>query len=399
MPDIHVLPGIWTAHVGYRLLVSWLRSTLNLIDVTADGPPGNLLPVPYDWRLSNRHNGRLLGARVGPALDRWRSQGGRYADAQVVLVCHSMGGLVARWWIQREGGAEITRKLVTLGTPHRGALTALDQLVNGVRKGPWPFRIDLTGFARSMPSLHQLLPAYSCIESGDSLVTTTEADLPDVSATMVDDAFAFHAQLDDGANPCWPDRFDLHPLHGQKQTTATTARLVNGRIVPVPTIDGNDEGGDATVPTLSATPRALRPSDPSIHHVTERHGSLQSNQSVFDHLEGVLLARDVIHRGPTDVDVDLRVEEVLDAGQDLVVDAVVPGGDVVPLEALLVDERNRTVGVERLMPAGGVMRTVFSPPAEGTYEVRLRGFGSARAAVTPVTAAVLVWGAEDDSRA
>src|SRR5262249_1730718 len=43
-----------------------------------------------------------------------------------------MGGLVARWYLEHRGGAAITRKLSTLGTPYRGAAKALEQLVNGV---------------------------------------------------------------------------------------------------------------------------------------------------------------------------------------------------------------------------------------------------------------------------
>ena len=53
-----------------------------------------------------------------------------------------------------------------MGTPHRGALNSLEQLVNGVRKGPGPFRVDLTEFARSLPAAYQLLPEYACLESG-----------------------------------------------------------------------------------------------------------------------------------------------------------------------------------------------------------------------------------------
>jgi triacylglycerol esterase/lipase EstA (alpha/beta hydrolase family) len=129
MPDLHVLPGIWTPIKGYDRLLNRLRR-LGYHDNanTADAPPANLLPLPYDWRLSNRYTGRWIGERITPVLDRWRAQGGRYADAQVVFICHSMGGLVARWYIEKCGGAEITRKLITLGTPYRGAAKALEQL-------------------------------------------------------------------------------------------------------------------------------------------------------------------------------------------------------------------------------------------------------------------------------
>ena len=112
----------------------------------------------YDWRLSNRWTAELLKERVESALTRWRESAPERSDAKVVFVCHSMGGLVARWYLDVLGGAEIARALVTLGTPHRGALKALEQLVNGVRKGPGPLKVDLTGFARSLPSSYELLP-------------------------------------------------------------------------------------------------------------------------------------------------------------------------------------------------------------------------------------------------
>jgi len=116
MPDLHAIPGLWTPIKGYDQLVGHLRAR-GYRTATAARPAGNLLLFPYDWRLSNRYNARRLKAIVEPSLARWRSLGGPYADAQVVLVCHSMGGLVARWYIEHEGGTEVTRKLITLSTP------------------------------------------------------------------------------------------------------------------------------------------------------------------------------------------------------------------------------------------------------------------------------------------
>jgi pimeloyl-ACP methyl ester carboxylesterase len=43
--------------------------------------------------------------------------------AQVVLVGHSMGGLVARAYLRRFGGERVAR-LITIGTPHHGSLLA-----------------------------------------------------------------------------------------------------------------------------------------------------------------------------------------------------------------------------------------------------------------------------------
>ena len=59
---------------------------------------------------------------------------------QVILVAHSMGGLVARAYLRRHGGSKV-RRLVTIGTPHEGSMhawmafgTSLSQLRPG---NPW----------------------------------------------------------------------------------------------------------------------------------------------------------------------------------------------------------------------------------------------------------------------
>lgn len=48
---------------------------------------------------------------------------GATGAAQVVLVCHSMGGLAARSYLARHGSARVA-KLVTIATPHHGTVLA-----------------------------------------------------------------------------------------------------------------------------------------------------------------------------------------------------------------------------------------------------------------------------------
>lgn len=43
---------------------------------------------------------------------------------KIDLVAHSMGGISARWYIEKMDGDEKVDALTTLGTPHRGTLTA-----------------------------------------------------------------------------------------------------------------------------------------------------------------------------------------------------------------------------------------------------------------------------------
>ncbi len=69
---------------------------------------------------------------------------------ELTVVAHSMGGLVARWWIEREGGREQVRRLILLGTPNAGspwpgvhdwAITSLAVGLNGLATIAWPAAI------------------------------------------------------------------------------------------------------------------------------------------------------------------------------------------------------------------------------------------------------------------
>ena len=388
MPDLHILPGIWTANIGYEALLHWLRSKFDLIEAPLDDPDrsANLLPVAYDWRLSNRYNGRRLKSIVEPALEKWQSQGGDCADAKLVFVCHSMGGLVARWYIEQEGGAEITRKLITLGTPHRGSLKALAQLVNGVRLGPGPFALNLTRFARSLPSLHQLLPEYACIESGDDLLKISETAIPDLATDKLDDAVSFHEQLDMRNL----QEVALHPVVGFRQTTATTAAIQDGRVQPSNTIDGIDEGGDGIVPRLAAIPRDMKPDAPSIRSAADRHGSLPSNRGILDEIEFVLGARAAPHKAAEGTGIAVDVEDVVLEGRPIVISATTGERD-----RLRVTARDEA-GVERASACIGSSGTVeLGPLPPGGYAISVEGVGSARTRISPVTCPVLVWASEE----
>src|SRR5215510_2551314 len=58
LPDIQILPGLWTAQKGYKGLLKWIRNVGLVLD--HNGNPRNLISFPYDWRLSNRYNAAKL---------------------------------------------------------------------------------------------------------------------------------------------------------------------------------------------------------------------------------------------------------------------------------------------------------------------------------------------------
>ena len=407
MPDLHLVPGLWTHHLGYDRLLDWLRTTFRVIESDPLDPTSipNLITFPYDWRLSNRYNAARLGRLVEPALERLRTTPGR-EHAKVVFLCHSMGGLVARWYISELGGAEVTRRLITFGTPFRGSIDALDQLVNGVRKGWGPFKLDLTAMTRSLPSVHQLLPEYECIEVGRSdggvrYAKTTEIDLPDLSEAHVADAMAFHDRLDESHDAVVGAGTRFHPFVGYDQPTATTARLDHGRVTTLNEFDGNVHTGDGTVPRLAAAPKVLDLDDPAISAVNEQHGTLQHNDNIFDLVEGILRAptgrkpRSSAARGtPTPTaTIGVASPDTVVVGEP--VDITLSGtGERLAITVTDVDSRaTQTISVPRAR--GGGDRTIrLDELAPGAHTVAVRSDEGRPLARGSVTAALLVWDLE-----
>jgi hypothetical protein len=354
MPSLHVIPGVWTPVQGYAKLLRFLGARRFGLTVdhshTQGGPQGNLVVFTYDWRVSNRLSAERLKARVEPALLRWQASAAQRRDAKVVFLCHSMGGLVARWYLDRLGGAEIARVLVTLGTPHRGAAKALDQLVNGVQKGPRPLRLDLTRFARSLPSSYQLLPEYACITTGaGELKKTTEVELPNLDRDLVWDGMRFHEELDTSYMLSYP----LVPVVGIGQPTPTSVELDDDQVVIHTGFDGAEMGGDGTVPRLAARPKSMLEIDPAIRGVGEGHGLLAAHKSVTDQLDLILTAEDVVYRGaaPSEEDViGLSVPDLHEPGEPIVASVSFPSNRT--LQVLAIDEAGGEAGRARVRYRG-----------------------------------------------
>ncbi|MFH0969670.1 MAG: hypothetical protein V1804_04135 [Patescibacteria group bacterium] len=74
----------------------------------------NLFEFPYEWRNSNVITADLLKQKI---QDVKNSTG----VSKVDLVAHSMGGLVARYYIESDDYQGDVDQLITLGTPHRGS--------------------------------------------------------------------------------------------------------------------------------------------------------------------------------------------------------------------------------------------------------------------------------------
>jgi triacylglycerol esterase/lipase EstA (alpha/beta hydrolase family) len=387
MPDLHVLPGIWAAVKGYDRLLARLRA-LGYREPSLGAPAGNLIPVAYDWRLSCRYNARRLGTIIEPALKRWQEQGTPYADAQVVFVCHSMGGLIARWYIEKCGGAEITRKLITLGTPYRGAARALGQLVNGAHPGLGPFRIDLTRFARSMPSLHQLLPEYACVQQGDDLAKTTGITLPELDPAMVADAMRFYTDLHDAETRRPQSLAATHAIVGTTQATATTARLTGGRIELLDSYQDRVLYGDSTVPAVAACRPDVPMDSNTLRRIPDKHGNLQRNTAALDEVEGILTASSIIIKAAKPVPLRVDAPDFALAGEALTL-RVTPAEPTRQAIGLTVTSETGTlIEARRLRPSG--QSITIDGLAPGAYTIDVAGTDLA-SPFAPVSSDILIW--------
>ncbi len=170
MPDVHMIPGLFTID-GYGAIRQYLMDTFDITE------GANYFEFPYDWRRNNRAHGRRLQREATTWLKDWRTASGN-PDAKLVLVAHSMGGLVARTFLELNDGWKDTSRLVTFGTPFKGSLNSLDFIVNGFKKGKGPISIDLSQFVRSLTSIQQLLPSVACIDDGGAFKGIDELVVP-----------------------------------------------------------------------------------------------------------------------------------------------------------------------------------------------------------------------------
>jgi hypothetical protein len=375
--DVHMIPGLWKID-GYTKLSSAIQSHFGV----ALGL--NFFEFPYDWRRDNRVAARRLAEFSLQRLHHWRERSGK-RDAKLVLVAHSMGGLVARHFIECMEGWRETRALVTFGTPYRGAVDALRFLALGMRKVLGPITVaDLSNLLRSFPATYQLLPVYPCcrLEGGTVARLSEITQIPNVDPIRVRAAQVFHEEIRSAVEQNMRNeayvrtRYALHPIVGIFQPTTQGARFHDGRLEMEGELDGQDMGGDGTVPRISATPTdVLR--EAGALFVSERHGSLQNLDAAITQLKGILdgLALDTSKYFAPIVSLQVRLEDAY-ADDEPVALAARPSDEPATLSAEITDvETGQLVGRYDLVrdTHDGWHRCEAPPLTQGAYRVRVQG--------------------------
>ena len=373
--------------------------------------PGAVRPFAYDWRLSVRYNAGLLAEAMHRHLAAWRAHPEHAAarrahpeqrDAQLVLVAHSMGGLLARALALIPGALEEVRAVVTLGTPFHGSVKAVELLATG-EGGPFTLsRKALREAAATMPGVHDLLPSYRCLLRQDDLVVPTPADLARAGA---DAELAAAAEADRHAvagavlpqhrlvaGIAQPTLQSFEIEAGSVRTSlAYYRRHPDGELVrdciglPLPV----DHGGDGTVYRYAAALDVVRSVDLAQQHAALARTGAAADIAVgvsngVEDLGAVLGPRDLGLAVPDEAQTGMPVELSVHSAAD-------PAALDIVIEDALADEADWETEVGPGRPAGErtlAYQVTFARP--GIFRVGVTGGGE------PVTKLVEVSGLDDD---
>ena len=284
----------WQLITGYDGLLNGISKGLGLSPgrvVTAGAelvdPDATVVAFPYDFRRSVEQIANDLDRVV-----RARAQGRR-----VVLVAHSMGGLVAAWWWAFLSEGIDVHQIITLGTPFRGAAKALDVLVNGMRIGPFPATQAVSDMVRTWDSLFDLLPHYQVVDGTDKYQYPYELPSDITSAVTGFSGKALNAYqknqclheallnrvAESGRNPFTVYYSQGHATLGHASIDTHSDGLVVAKGNPR-AIHASWDGGDGTVPMFSTIPDIVERDVSRWRRLAGKHQDLVEEKSVFEHL-------------------------------------------------------------------------------------------------------------------
>lgn len=218
--------------------------------------------LPYDWRRSPAQTGRALMAGL-------RREG--VEDA--VLVCHSMGGLIARAMAAEDPGRITVSRIVTIGTPNHGSYSPVEilALTHGMlnQVGIVDIRNSARDIAqdvlRHFPGLLHMLPDPA--KRPDEDYFRSDAWPPSAVRPLKPALEAARRAVAELPPP--DDRFFQIVGHGEE--TITTARQTADGFV-----FGVSRDGDGTVPRAFA-----EMGDVPRHYVPGTHGGLCNRGDVI----------------------------------------------------------------------------------------------------------------------
>lgn len=370
--------------------------------------PDAVLEFAYDWRLPTRLNSRLLAAAMRDHLNTWRSTKEHAAarrhdpyqrDAEVIIVAHSMGGLVARGLGGIENGFEHVRKVITLGTPFYGSVKAALMVESG-EGGPVPLpHRRLRQVARTMPGLYDLLPRNRCLlrhsHGADEVVALT----PDDVVAIGGDRYLAEESASDYQSTLSTELPGHRPIVGVAQPTWQSLQINGGAVDPAFSTyrwDGDDElirdeigrarpfddQGDGTVWRYSARPQG----GPTTMPVAQQHGALAKSREIIKTVVAMVTDQDDLGIRLGEGEVGLLVPDIVSTGTRFTV-TVTGEADPAQVTCRIVDVDTNGLVRRPLLrrSADGRLQETLELPDEGLYRVEVKAGAS-----EPVTQIVMV---------
>lgn len=390
--DITILPGLMKVD-GYSGLRRKILQQFDVKqgDIFDDRYAANYFEFPYDWRRDNRISARKLQRFIAARLPQWREASGN-KDAKVILIGHSMGGLISRYYLEVLGGWRDCKLLVTFGTPFSGSPKAIDAIANGNRRAG----IDVTEIVRSFPSAYQLLPRYPVLRSGTEWLRVTAVDnIPHLSPAQIAWGFGFTQEIEaalkaNASEDRYEQKYRTLPIVGTHQPTWQSAAIQNGKLTLLAGMpNGWDRylaDGDGTVPRISAVPPEIADQFPEVFH-TEKHGSIQNNAITLEQLMRTLSSTqnrlaDMIlgtkgTKGAFDPTLSLTVEDVYAADEP--VQLLVHERNPDHTDDLIVEIQGEVEQTHYVETTDEPTALLLDPLPAGLYRVRI-SVGSAGAA-------------------
>ena len=270
----------------------------------ADPAPDDLVAYtfPYDWRQDNRLSARQLGE----AILKWRE---RHDGAKAWLIGHSNGGIVSRWYVEREGGKEHVERMFLMGSPWDGAPKSMRVLMSGFsvlgirRFNAFNLAERMGKVIRSFPSFYQLIPHVNPFlrDEQNELVDVYDGSAwlaSDRDRQYLADAQKFNQDLGNDLS------VDTVCFFGRQKPTVTTG-VVKTQAGKWGDIQWVETGaGDGTVPERSA----VHPKAEAKYAFSVDHGSIYVDPQVLPMLEWELIGKYGIEERAVLVTEDITIQ-------------------------------------------------------------------------------------------
>lgn len=189
----------------------------------------NLFVAFYDWRQPNADSATDY---LKPVIDEALSKSA--SSTRVDIVAHSMGGLIARSYIQSDEYENDVDDLVTLGSPHEGSSSAYELWAGGILPDEW----ERTQRAVLRTYIWYQGPGFNTFEIIRDEITSMRELLP---------TYDYLVEKDSGSTILYEDMEEQNPLLNELNAPEKLT-LLHDRVDEIYTIVGDAQATVGMIP-------------------------------------------------------------------------------------------------------------------------------------------------------